>query len=60
MWAEDSKGWLQRAEAEEKAQKEGAEGLEEAGDTWRLLVRMIWHILTAPRMGSCRGASTAE
>ena len=31
MRAEDLKGWLRRMEAEEKAQKEGAEGLEQEG-----------------------------
>ena len=33
--------WLRRAEEEEEAEKEGTEGLEGAGDTWRLLVRLI-------------------
>ena len=42
--AEDLKGWLLRAEAEEKAQKDGTGGLEGTGDTWRMLVRLIQHI----------------
>ena len=44
MRAEDIKSWMARAEAEEKAQKEGTKGLKGAGDTWRLLARLIQHI----------------
>ena len=44
MRAEHLKVWLPRSEEEEEAEKEGTEGLEEAGDTWRLLVRLIQHI----------------
>ena len=45
MRAKHLKAWLQRAEEEEEAtEKEGTKGLEGAGDTWRLLVRLIQHI----------------
>ena len=43
MRAEHLKAWLRREEEEEAAEKEGTEGLEGAGDTWRLLVRLIQH-----------------
>ena len=45
MRAEHLKAWLRRAEEEEEeAEREGTEGLEGAGDTWRLLVRLVKHI----------------
>ena len=44
MRAEHLKMWLRWAEEEEEAEKEGAVGLEGAGDTWRLLVRLIQHV----------------
>ena len=44
MRGEHLKAWLRLAMEEEKAEEEGTEGLEGAGDTWRLLVRLIQHI----------------
>ena len=44
MRAEDLNDWLRRAEEEEEAETEGTKGLEGVGDTWRLLVWLIWHI----------------
>ena len=45
MWAEHLKAWLRRAEEEKEeeteAEKERTVGLEGAGDTWCLLVRLI-------------------
>ena len=39
--AEDMKEWLRGARAEEKAQEEGLQGHEGAGDRWRALVELI-------------------
>ena len=44
MRAEDLKVWLARAEAKAMARRNREGGLEGAGDTWRLLVRLIRHI----------------
>ena len=44
MRAEDLKCWLRGIEAEEKAEREGEEGFEGKGDTWRKLVRLIQHV----------------
>ena len=44
MQAEDLKAWLKGVEREEKATKEGVEGQEGAGDTWRLFVRLLQHV----------------
>jgi hypothetical protein len=44
MRAEDLKRWLERAKAEEEAKRAGTEGLQGAGDTWRLFVRLVQHI----------------
>ena len=41
MRAEDMKGWLARAEAEEKTERNEVEGLKGAGDTWQMLVRLV-------------------
>ena len=42
--AEDLKTWLKGVENEEKAQEKGEKGYEGAGDTWRLLLKLIRHI----------------
>ena len=44
MRADDLKVWLACAKAEAKARQDGEGGLEGAGDTWRMLVRLIQHI----------------
>ena len=44
MRAEDVKGWLSGMEREERARKEGVEGQEGAGDSWRLFVQLLQHI----------------
>ena len=36
--------WLKGVENEEKARENGEEGYEGAGDTWRLLLKLIRHI----------------
>ena len=41
MRAEDLKRWLDRMEAEEDAERDGEESLTGAGDTWRMLVRLV-------------------
>ena len=44
MQAEDTKSWLRGIKREEEAAKEGKEGFEGAGDTWRLFVRLLQHV----------------
>ena len=44
MWVENSKAWLKGTEQEEKAEREGEEGHEGAGNFWRIFVRSIQHI----------------
>ena len=44
MRAEDLKTWLRDMEREEKAAMEGTAGAEFAGETWRLLVRMLQRV----------------
>ena len=44
MRAEDIKEWLGAAEREEKVEKEGKKGYKGAGNTWRLLVKLVKHI----------------
>ena len=44
MRAEDMKYWLRGIEREEKAEEDGEEGYAGAGDTWRMLVKLIRHI----------------
>ena len=44
MRAEDLKAWLKGAENEEQAREKGEEGYKGAGDSWRLLLKLIHHI----------------
>ena len=44
MRAKDLKSWPRGMKREEKATKEGKEGHEGAGDTWRLFVRLLQHV----------------
>ena len=44
MRVEDTNAWLKRTALEKKAQRDRGEGFEGAGDTWRLLIKLLRHI----------------